>query len=95
MLSSIHPLGERARHNRWSVTAAAYLLGSIAGGTIVSAVAATLGQLMSIPGAAASALAAGLVREIGNVTLPKAVLRIDFRNSGPAAPPRRVARSIS
>lgn len=35
MLSSIHPLGERARHNRWAVTVTAFTLGAIAsGGTV-------------------------------------------------------------
>ncbi|GAC1445462.1 MAG: hypothetical protein NVSMB55_26720 [Mycobacteriales bacterium] len=32
MLTSISPLGERARGQRWAVTAAAYLIGSTAGG---------------------------------------------------------------
>lgn len=32
MLSSITPLGERARHNRWGVTASWYVVGSLLGG---------------------------------------------------------------
>ena len=32
MLSSIHPLGERARHNRWGVTVSAFTVGAIASG---------------------------------------------------------------
>ena len=32
MLASIHPLGERARHNRFWITATAYIAGSVAGG---------------------------------------------------------------
>lgn len=37
MLASIHPLGERAKHNRWSVTVTFYVVGSIAGGTLLGA----------------------------------------------------------
>jgi sulfite exporter TauE/SafE len=35
MLSSIHPLGERARHNRWIVTAVAFTLGAVASGAVI------------------------------------------------------------
>jgi hypothetical protein len=45
MLASIHPLGERARYNRWSVTAGAYLLGSVASGAAAGALAALFGRL--------------------------------------------------
>ena len=38
MLASIPPLGERARHNRWSVTVTAYVLGSVVGGLALLAV---------------------------------------------------------
>jgi hypothetical protein len=43
MLASIHPLGERARRNRWSLTVSAYLAGSAAGGLLAGAAAAALG----------------------------------------------------
>ncbi|HYN28318.1 MAG TPA: hypothetical protein VES95_00400 [Dermatophilaceae bacterium] len=46
MLSSISPLGERARANRWGVTTTAYLLGSLAGGLTVGALAGLLGALV-------------------------------------------------
>ena len=45
MLSSISPLGERARNSRWWLTTTAYLLGSLVGGL-------TLGALASLAGAA-------------------------------------------
>ncbi|MDH3707963.1 MAG: hypothetical protein OES57_18000 [Acidimicrobiia bacterium] len=32
MLSSIHPLGERTRNNRWALTAAGFVLGGVLGG---------------------------------------------------------------
>ncbi len=43
MLSSIHPLGERARNNRWGLTAASYVLGSAAGGSALGAAAGLIG----------------------------------------------------
>lgn len=46
MLSSISPLGERARNSRWWVTTTAYLLGSLAGGLALGAVAGLLGSLL-------------------------------------------------
>ncbi len=46
MLSSIHPLGERARGNRWGATAAWYLLGSVAGGATVGVIAGSLGAVL-------------------------------------------------
>jgi hypothetical protein len=43
MLSSIHPLGERGRHNRWGLTVAAHLVGSWAGGVAAFTLAALAG----------------------------------------------------
>lgn len=37
MLSSIHPLGERARKNRWGTTVTAFTLGAITAGAVVGA----------------------------------------------------------
>jgi hypothetical protein len=45
MLSSITPLGERGRNNRWWLTAAAYITGSIAGGAAMGAALGALGGL--------------------------------------------------
>ena len=57
MLTSISPLGERARHNRWAVTVSSYLAAS----TLVAlAVGATLGALGSLAGVGISARAAVL-----------------------------------
>ncbi len=55
MLSSIHPLGERTRHNRWLVTVAAFTLGSILAGSAVGAVLGWVGSLV-FPGAQAGSL---------------------------------------
>jgi len=46
MLSSIHPLGERAKGNRYGVTLAAYLLGSLAGGVALGAALGSVGYLL-------------------------------------------------
>jgi len=48
MLSSIHPLGERSRSNRYWLTVSAYLVGSLVGGVATGAVAAALGMLVGL-----------------------------------------------
>lgn len=49
MLSSISPLGERARNSRWWLTTTAYLLGSLAGGLAMGGLAAALGSVLPDP----------------------------------------------
>ena len=74
MLSSISPLGERARHSRWWLTTTAYLLGSLAGGLALGGLAATLGGLvpLAVRGsrwtlvAVAALLVVGLVVDLRN-----------------------------
>jgi sulfite exporter TauE/SafE len=44
MLSSIHPLGERARNNRWWVTVSAFALGAITAGAATGAVLGLVGN---------------------------------------------------
>ncbi len=46
MLSSISPLGERARASRWWVTTTAYLLGSVLGGLALGLLASVVGSLV-------------------------------------------------
>jgi hypothetical protein len=48
MLASIHPLGERARHNRWGVTITSYTLAAIAGGAVVGALLGGIGSLFPL-----------------------------------------------
>jgi hypothetical protein len=57
MLSSIHPLGERSRNQRWWLTVTAHIVGSAAGGAAMGLAAAGLGCAV-----AALAGAAGLGR---------------------------------
>lgn len=44
MLSSIHPLGERARGNRWGVTVTAFTLGSLSAGAVVGGTLGLIGS---------------------------------------------------
>ena len=46
MLSSIHPLGERGRGQRWSITVTAYTAASAAAGTAMGLFAGTLGDVV-------------------------------------------------
>jgi cytochrome c biogenesis protein CcdA len=60
MLSSITPLGERGRNNRFVVAAAFFIAGSVLGGTVIGFLAGGLGRLVvpDQPTAAAAAIAA-------------------------------------
>ncbi|MGH9065654.1 MAG: hypothetical protein ACRD0L_17125 [Acidimicrobiales bacterium] len=91
MLASIHPLGERARRNRWSRTVAAYVAGSVAGGAVVGAVLgagagriglgpAALGPVgLGVIVAAAAVVAIGLDAGIGGVAVPTVRRQVDER----------------
>lgn len=73
MLTSISPLGERARASRWWVTTTAYVISSTLGGVAVGALAALLGGLVpddmrsspSVLGLVAVALVVGLLLDLG------------------------------
>lgn len=58
MMASINPLGERARGNRWWLTAAAFTAGSLLGGWALGAVAGAAGVLLGLvtAGSASGAL---------------------------------------
>lgn len=85
MLSSITPLGERARGNRWSVTAAAYVGGSVAGGAGVGAALGAVGMLLTgVPLAVRLAVAgstalggAGLDMAASRLALPTIHRQVD------------------
>jgi len=47
MLTSITPLGERGKGNRWSVTATAYVLGSLVGGALLGLLGGALGSVVA------------------------------------------------
>ncbi len=70
MLSSITPLGERGRNNRWALTVSAYIAGSCFGGAALGGLLGSIGTLLPrAPRAALGALAiatiAGLLAELG------------------------------
>ncbi len=48
MLSSIHPLGERGKGNRFAVTAAAFVVGAVLGGATLGAVLGVIGLVPSL-----------------------------------------------
>ena len=49
MLSSIHPLGERSRNNRWAVTMAAFTLGTVVTAALIGATLGALGSSLDVP----------------------------------------------
>lgn len=84
MLASIHPLGERARDRRWSVTVSAYLLGSALAAAALGALLGGLGGLLPLgPGATAVAVivlcGAALAFDLGlgGLTLPTVRRQVD------------------
>ena len=54
MLTSISPLGERARGNTWTVTVAWFTLGATGGGALLGALLGSLGSVAAGGGVAAS-----------------------------------------
>lgn len=75
MLSSIHPLGERARHNRWWLTVSAFTVGAVGTGAIAGGLLGFLGDmtLSALSPGDALALTAGTIVVAGLLDL----LRID------------------
>lgn len=84
MLSSIHPLGERGKGNRFAVTAGAFLLGAALGGASTGAVVALLSIPVSAVTSTTSATAAvavvavtGAVFERTGRSLPSVPRQVD------------------
>ncbi len=80
MLSSISPLGERARASRWWVTTTAYVLGSLVGGLALGGLFGLLGSALPTPWRS-SPWALGLV-----AVLLLVGLALDLRVGGLALP---------
>jgi sulfite exporter TauE/SafE len=74
MLSSIHPLGERSRDNKWVVTVLAFTVGSIASGSAVGAVFGWIGYMIvgRVEETALLAATAGVALAAGTLDLAKA-----------------------
>jgi hypothetical protein len=86
MLASITPLGERGRRSNWALTTSMHVIGSVAGGAAVGALAGLLGWLtlsgVSIHvrlAALAAALALGLAWELARGTVPGPRRQVDER----------------
>jgi MFS family permease len=87
MLSSITPLGERGRNNRFAVAAAFFIAGSLLGGAVVGVIAGGLGQLVvpdeptvSAAVIAALALAGALLdAHVAGLRLPTIKRQVDER----------------
>jgi hypothetical protein len=58
MLTSISPLGERARGNRWALTVSAYVVASVLGGLTMGAVLGAVGSLFEVSLLVAAAVCA-------------------------------------
>ena len=86
MLTSITPLGERGRDNRWWLTVTAYVVGSVAAGALTGALAGLVGSLLPLTQtsalaalAAVGALALGADLEIGPLRRPTIHRQVDDR----------------
>lgn len=87
MLSSISPLGERARASRWWVTTTAYVLGSLVGGLALGGLFGLLGSALPSPwrsspwvlGLVAVLLLVGLALDlkVGGLALPSWRRQVD------------------
>jgi hypothetical protein len=82
MLSSLTPVGERARSQRWAVTVTAFTIGALAGGAATGLVGGALGTIVDVPDTVALALlavgvAAALVGDVAGVTPPSLRRQVD------------------
>ncbi len=68
MLASIHPLGERARGQRWGITVTAYVVATLAASSSTGALLGAAGDRLGLPGAAlvvAALAAVGVALDVG------------------------------
>jgi hypothetical protein len=88
MLASIHPLGERARKQRWGLTVSAYVAATVLASAFVGAGLGLVGGWLGFPGgsdatvvvlvvAALAALGATLDLRIGGVSVPTVHRQVD------------------
>ena len=77
MLSSITPLGERGRNNKWWLTVSAFVVASLSGGAAVGAVAGAVGSFGDFSvatrlfaGAVAAAIALAFELRVAGLRLP-------------------------
>ena len=85
MLSSIHPLGERGRHNRWMVTVGAFTIASTITG-------AAVGGALGLLGSAALGVDPGLLL-VGTAVIAVAAGVLDLARVRPPGSERQVNES--
>jgi cytochrome c biogenesis protein CcdA len=69
MLSSIHPLGERARGNRWALTVGAFTVGAASGGALVGGLLGFAGSAMAVRDEVALIVIGGMALVAGGLDL--------------------------
>ena len=69
MLTSINPLGQRARNQSWGLTVSVYTVASVIGGLMTAAVLGGVGELLPVPtwSVAAAVLLAAALDLLGRV----------------------------
>ncbi|HVM03492.1 MAG TPA: sulfite exporter TauE/SafE family protein [Acidimicrobiales bacterium] len=82
MLASIHPLGERARRQRWGVTVAAYLLSTVFASALLGVALGLVGGWLGVPPLPALVVAlavAGVALDLrlGGLSLPTIHRQVD------------------
>jgi sulfite exporter TauE/SafE len=90
MLSSIHPLGERSRHNSWALTVTFFTVGSVLAGSALGLVLGLLGSIVfddigataALVATSALALLAGVLDVVG-VTPPGPSRQVNEHWIGP------------
>lgn len=78
MLSSISPVGEASRGQRWWVTVGAYTVASMTGGALIGAVLGSLGQLAGVGGTPTAALAVLAVAAVLGVAADRHLVGIQL-----------------
>lgn len=82
MLASIHPLGERARRQRWGVTVTAYLVATIGSSALVGTALGLAGDRLDVPSApglvvALALLGVALDLGLGGLSVPTIHRQVD------------------
>jgi sulfite exporter TauE/SafE len=67
MLSSIHPLGERSRHNKWSVTVTAFTIGAVSTAALIGAAFGRIGSFLVDLSPGATLLSMGAVISVAGL----------------------------
>lgn len=78
MLSSISPVGEASRRQRWWATASAYTVASVAGGVLIGGALGALGQLVGVGAWSVPALFALGVAALLGVAADRGLLGVDL-----------------